>query len=65
MEPNKTTEVFSTNFAGQKGVAQYIQSAEKKKAFQPRSLCLAKLSFRIEKEIEFPRKAKAKEVYYH
>ena len=48
--PHKTV---SRDFAGQKGVACYIQSAERKKAnCQPRIVYLAKLFFRIGGEIE-------------
>ena len=42
--------LFSTNFAGQKGVAWYIQSAERKKTYNQEYL--ARLSFRIEGEIK-------------
>ena len=65
--PNKTTRrFFQHKLCRPEGSGTiYSECLKKKKAFQPRSLCLAKFSFRIEKEIEFPRKAKAKEVYYH
>ena len=51
---------FSRNFAGHKGVAQYIQSAERKN-FQLRILCQEKLTFRIEEERELQDKQKLKE----
>lgn len=49
-EGHKTiNKFFSTNFAGQKKVALYIQNAERKKTFQPRISYTAKLSFKVKK----------------
>lgn len=59
--PITLTEDFSAQTEGQKGVAWYIQSAERKN-FQPWILSLAKLEFRIEGQ--FSRQAKAK-VHHH
>jgi len=60
--PHKT---ISRNFAGQKGVACYIQSAERKKKksnCQPRIVYLAKLFFRIKGGIKsFLEKQKLKD----
>lgn len=54
---------FRRNFAGEKGVAQYIQSTERKKKFQSGIFCLANLSFRIKREIKsFTEKQNPKEV---
>ena len=65
--PIKTISRFvSRNFAGQKGVEQYIQISgeeeKKKHNFQPRTVYTAKLPFRIEGGIKsFPDKQKLKE----
>ena len=61
----KTDQVCSRpihrNFAGQKGVAGYIQCAESEKNMQPRTLYPARLSFKIEGEMKsFPDKQKLK-----
>jgi len=42
--------LFFRNFADQKGVATYIQRAERKKTLQLRILYPARLSFRMERE---------------
>ena len=64
--PHKTT---SRNFAGQKGVACYIQSAERKKKkpnCQPRIVYLAKLLFRIKGGgKEFSRETKAEGLHHY
>ena len=50
---------FSTKFSGQKGIAQYIQSAERKKpSNSARKSCPYELK-------EFSRQAKVKEVHHH
>lgn len=54
---------LNRNFSGQKGVAQYIQSAENKKNFQPKICYLERLLFRFEEEIRsFLDKQKLKEL---
>ena len=56
------SQLFSRNFAGQKGVAQYIQSDERKN-LQPRITYASRLSFRFEGNIKsFKHKQKLKEV---
>ena len=64
--PHETiSRFFSRNFAGQKEVAQYTQSAKRKK-LPPRILYMVKLSFRTEREIKsFSDKQKPKGVHHH
>jgi len=50
--PIRLSAEFSRNLAGQERVAKYIHSAESKKNFQPRILCLERLSFKIEGEVK-------------
>lgn len=57
-----TSRFFRSNVTVQRGVAQYIQSIERKN-LQPRIFHLARLSLRIgDRSKVFPRKAKAEKV---
>ena len=49
--PIRLSADFSTNVAGQKGVARYIQTPEREN-LQPQILYPARLSFRIEGEVK-------------
>ena len=72
-KPLKTSSIiFSRKFASQKWMAWHIKSAKRKqtqtktnKNFQLKILYLARLSFRFERNKEFSRQAKTKEVHHY
>ena len=59
------SKFFSRNFAGQKGIAWYIQGVGKEKKHLSTKNSLSGLSFRIEGEREFSTETKTEGVHSH